>query len=376
MQVMCGMRVLVIGREPSLFDENSEAFKRIREYAGLFDELHIVSGEEKKQEPKRYGNLYIWPAYSSFAVVRMFSVLRLGIAKARKHHIRIIDAQDVGEWGLLAWLVSVRTGIPFRAQIHTDIFSPRYRKASWKERFRYGIAEFLIPRADCIRVVSERIKKSIETRNKKPEARITVLPIFTDVSEFLRVSPNQNAQRFNMVAAGRFIDREKNFSMLIRMMADLVKACPNVHLTIFGDGPDRNYYHKIISSNDLGKYVKIKPWTDRAGIINFFSSCDAYLLSSNYEGWGRVVIEAMASGLPVIMTDVGLAGEVVKNGVNGIVVPVDDLNAMSDAVQDIYNNKEKLVRMAKAGRETARITALMSKENYLSLYKQSLENCL
>ncbi len=370
------MKVLVIGREPNIFDEHSEAYRRIREYAELFDELHIVPGEKEKREPKRVGNLYVWPACSRYAVPRFFKVFWKGVSKAREYRIDVIDAQDAGEWGLIAWLVSVCTRIPFRLQIHTDVFSPWYRKASWKERVRYFLARFLVPRARCVRVVSERIRRSLASDLKYKSPGAVTLPIFTDISDFLKVSRTGDASGLNMVAAGRFIDREKNFSMLLRMMADLIKTCPKARLTIFGDGPDKKYYEELISSKNLGMYVKISPWTTRENIIKFYSTCNVYLMSSNFEGWGRVVIEAMAAGLAIVTTDVGLAGEVVKNGENGVVVPPADEEKYSRAVRDLCENPDKIIRLATAGRKTAQDLKPATKEEYLALYKESFSKCV
>ncbi len=370
------MRTLVIGREPNLFDENSEAFRRVREYAELFDEYHVIN-TGVKGEVRNYGKFVIWPVSSRF-----LGAVRLGRKIVYEHAIGVVTAQDAGESGLNAYFLSKFCKIPLCLQLHTDVYSPWYRRASWKERIRYWLARFLIPRADCIRVVSERIRDSISRslnlqRGAQPP-KIFVLPIFTDISKFLEAKPNAAEERFRnydfkMLAVGRLVDKEKNFSMLIEMMRGFVKICPRALLVIVGEGPDRASYQLLVTAYRLDRNVIIEGWCD--DLPGFYKSFDVYLMPSNYEGWGRTVIEAMASGLPVVMTNVGLAGEVVRNGENGIVIPVGDRRAFFEAVVNLYKNPEKRVKLSIKGQATIKSLRPVTKGEYLALYKNAYFNC-
>ena len=87
------------------------------------------------------------------------------------------------------------------------------------------------------------------------------------------------------------------------------------------------------------------------------------------------MIEAMAAGLPVVMTDVGLAGEVVKTQENGIIVPVGNRAAFLQAMVTLYKDKEKRKILAAAGRQTAQNLQPQTKKEYLARYRQCLEPC-
>ncbi len=388
---MCGMKILVIGGDPSIFNKDSENFSRISEYAGLFDELHIVSFTAPGFKKAEFSpNLFLYPTNTFFAPLRAWDAYRIGrnIAKARQ--VDIIDAQDSGEAGLVAYLISRITKIPFRIQIHTDIFSPYYRRASWKERVRFMLAKFLIPRANCIRVVSERIKSSIISNfpafaeatagRQFPISKISVLPIFTDISKFIEAKPDPRIEDrfrnydFKMVAVGRLLDKEKNFSMLIEVMRDFIKICPKAVLALVGSGSDEEKYRILIKRYGLENHVIIEPWRD--DLPSFLKSFDLFLLPSNYEGWGRAVTEAMAAGLPVVMTDVGLAGEIVKEGVNGIVVPVGDKKSFLRVLTELYQNPGKRKNLALAGENSVKNLNPKTKEEYLGAYEKSMRSCL
>jgi glycosyltransferase involved in cell wall biosynthesis len=76
--------------------------------------------------------------------------------------------------------------------------------------------------------------------------------------------------------------------------------------------------------------VTIEPWSNN--VPGLLAQADAYVLSSDYEGWGRVLIEAMVVGLPIVTTNVGCAGEVVKHEQHGLVVPTRDEKALEKAL--------------------------------------------
>ena len=373
------MNILVIGNDPKIFEENSESYVRVRNYASLFGEFHIVSMARSGARHRVYdGNLFLWPVISPFLffgwVRAYYTLCRI----VKTHSITIIDAQDAGEAGLVAWLVSRVSKIPFRVQIHTDVMSPWFRCASWKEWVRYRIARFVIPRASCIRVVSERIKKSLlhATHYTLHAEKITVLPIFTDISKFLTV-PLRNlksGEPFTLVAIGRFVEKEKNFRMLIRMMRTFIVEAPGARLMIVGDGHGRQQYEKDIVRNGLTKHVILTQWAH--DLVSIYSQADVVCVSSNYEGWGRVTIEAMASGVPVVTTDVGCAGEVVKNMQNGIVVPVDDEKAFYDACLRLYRNSELRRSLGDQARVSVMKLEPRTEEEYLKAYRDSFNRCL
>lgn len=127
----------MISADPRIKVPGSESAARMADYARLFDALHIV-------------------VFSRGRVMRVWRE-----ARALRGQYDLITAQGADETGLFAYVLSRLNGVPFQLQLHTDVMSPWYRRASWKERARYALARFLIPRASCLRVVSERIKRSL-----------------------------------------------------------------------------------------------------------------------------------------------------------------------------------------------------------------------
>ncbi len=400
----------MLAQDPNICVVGSNVRKRMERYAELFDELHVVvmTASFKARKPQSLfcfgetprspdehsvskrkkaigvfcGHFFLYPAAGN-PLLRRWRIYTTARTLARRVHFDVVSAQAPDEVGFIAYRIARRFGIKLQLQVHTDMLSPWYWRASWKEYLRALLAGFLLPRADCVRAVSRRIKRSLIAELHIPESRIFVLPIFTDREPFSarggQAPRSEDLARlkeyvFRMIAVGRFVDKEKNFSMLIKMMLEFIKQEPAAVLVLVGDGPDKENYKLQITNYKLEKNVIIEPW--RNDLPSFYQCFDALLISSNYEGWSLVAIEAMAAGLPLVMTDVGLAGEVVHDNANGRVVPVGDTDAFLDAVLDLYRHSEKRCAFADAGRRAVAEIKPQSETEYLKLYRKNFEGCV
>lgn len=372
------MNILMFSQDPAVLTGGSPARRRMEAYAETLGALHVIVRTRGNSRMQIAGPLALYPASPPglLGLIRAWHITGMLASRVR---FDVITAQAPDLWGCVAFLASRRLRVPYELQLHTDYLSPEYGRASWKERLISVIARFLIPRAHCIRAVSRRIERSIVASGIRYRGMITVLPIYTDIRPFFEAAPDAEISErfrgydFKLVAAGRFVEKEKNFLMLIRMMRSIAAWSPRTLLVIVGAGPDRGRYESAISACGLEKSVVIEPWRD--DMPSFMRSFDTFLLSSNYEGWGRVVIEAMAAGLPVIMTDVGLAGEVVKDGENGLVVPVGDRAAIEAAVRRMHDDTVLRRVLGEAGRTTVRRIHPETQEEYLALYKSAFVRC-
>jgi glycosyltransferase involved in cell wall biosynthesis len=116
--------------------------------------------------------------------------------------------------------------------------------------------------------------------------------------------------------------------------------------------------------------VEWRDWTDDPGAL--LRQADIYALSSDYEGWGRVLIEAMAYAVPIVTTDVGCAGEVVKDGVHGYVVPVRDETAFANALSRLVADRQLRERYGKQARRDVRKTHV-TLAAYATAWREVLE---
>lgn len=354
-----------------MFEKGSAVRTRLLEYGRLADELHVIVFAKRSlqlREEQVEPNIFLYPTnartrwgHLCAARKRARSLKKNGIG------IDVVTTQDPFEAGLVGYFIARMFRARLHLQVHTDLMSPYFLQESALNRVRVGIAKFLIPRANAIRVVSERIKTSLVARAKK---EISVIPIFVDAEKIVHAQVSQDLKKkypqFNktLLVASR-LSPEKNVSMAIDMMREVVKKHPATGLVIVGDGAEKGNLQKMVKDFGLANNVIFEEWCD--DVTSYYKTADLFLLPSNYEGYGMTIVEALCAGCPVVMTDVGCAGSVVRDRENGLIVPVGNQTLFTRAAMSILSDEVKL-RVA--------TPTLPTKDEYLTSYKKSWDDAL
>ena len=376
------MNVLNIGHGRGLFEKDNRERTRLRACAHAAGEVHIIIFTKKTNKlraQKSEDKLFLYPTQSLSRLTMIFSAIRIGRKILRKQNKKdwIISAQDPFEAGLVGYLLARITGVPLNIQEHGDFFSTTYwRREKIFNRIRYYAGIFLLRRADCVRVVSERIKRTL-VQHGIQEADVTVLPVRTDIGSFARAAKDEMLRkkyegRCIILSAARFVP-QKNLSMLIDSFVTVQKMHPEALLLLVGTGPDAFALQEQVKKYNLEKGVIFMPWTD--DMPSLMKTADIYALSSNYEGWGRVLLEAAAAGLPVVTTDVGAANEIICDDVHGRVVPVGDKKSFTQALSTVVASSELRKRYGAHGQEIEQSCA-QTEEEYGGKWAAALRPCL
>ncbi len=181
-------------------------------------------------------------------------------------------------------------------------------------------------------------------------ARLKVVHCAIEPEAFKVVSPIPKGP-IRLVSIGRFAE-QKGQMILIRMMQALKVQHPDIHLTLVGDGEMRRDLEAAISRFGLESSVTLTGWLDEAGVRREIANAHALVMPSFAEGLPMVVMEAMASGRPVIATYIAGIPELVQPGETGWLVPAGDVDALAGAVQELaQSGTETLTLMGQAGRE-------------------------
>ena len=124
---------------------------------------------------------------------------------------------------------------------------------------------------------------------------------------------------------------------------------PDMRLVIAGDGPDRPRLHALAAG--LGERVEFTGALPRAQIQRLMLACDGLLLYSAYEGLSHTILEALQLGTPVLASDRGGNGELVRDGVNGLLIPHPDIEALRQGMLELARRRDELSQGAAAGLE-------------------------
>lgn len=364
----------MLSLDSNIIHPGRSAGKRMTEYGRLVEQLTIVlfsvGGSKQIRE-----NLTIYPT-SRFKPLSFCRGFWFSFHELRRRNYDLITLQEPFALSLIAFPLARLFKLPLEVQVHSTFFSP-FWKESWKNTFYQFLARLFVPHAACIRAVSERIRSDLVRGLGVSETKISVLPIFTDARRFAEREPSFDLRKryaqFDFIAlvASRLV-KQKNIELAIAAMKKLIPDHPRMGLLIVGKGPHEGTLKSLAS--DFENNIIFEGWTD--DIASYYKGADVFLLTSNYEGWAMSVIEAMASGTAVIMTDVGCAGEVVRNGENGIVITIGDGKMLAHTIEQLYKNPSERTRLAQAGKETALRLVPRTWEEYLALCKKEWQRCV
>lgn len=176
-----------------------------------------------------------------------------------------------------------------------------------------------------------------------------------------------------IVSAGRLLDKQKDFTSLIRAFAAVHKRFPDYRLIIYGDGPSRSLYEEQISSLELNGFVSLPGFVDNVSEV--IKDKAMFVLSSVFEGIPNTLLEAMSMGLPCIATNCspGGAAFLINNGEYGVLLNIGDVDGMAESIMHfIVNPVEANELGVKAKESIGRFETEMILARWLQLFKNVL----
>ena len=378
------MNIISIGTDRNVFVEGSAVRARVIEYGSLFDELHIVVFARRSHNVSKVqiaSNVWAYPTRSLSRLLYVRDALKIVLTIIRERKFvstnTVVTCQDPFETGLVGMRIKKKTRIPLHIQIHTDFLSPFFKKESILNRFRVHLSKKILKCADALRVVSLRIKKSIiDAGISAPE--IAVLPIFID-QQVIRDTPvdidlKKKYSQFNFIIlmASR-LTKEKNIQLGLDAFAEVVKKYPRAGMVIVGSGPEEVRLKRYVKEKHLVHNVVFESW--KHNLVSYYKTAHMFLLTSNYEGYGLTIVEALVAGCPTLSTDVGIAPDVLVDG-DVFVCPVGDKTCLvNNLFRYIENNYLRETFTQEATRRLNKVT-YPSKDTYLAAYKASIESAL
>ena len=264
-----------------------------------------------------------------------------------------IHSATPGPIGLAALLIKRILKLPFSGTYHTAL--PQYAQyltgdtavedLTWKYILWY------YDQMDFIYAPSQSTSEELIEKGINPQ-KIKLLPRGVDISRFNPVKRHGYFERhhsvydgFKLLYVGR-VSKEKNLHLLANVFKLLLKIMDNVTLVIVGDGP----YLSEMQETLRGTPCIFTGYLDGDELAGVYASCDLFVFPSTTDTFGNVVLEAQASGIPVVVTDAGGPRENIMPEETGIVVEADSEMHLLEAVHALLSDPNRLKRMGKAAR--------------------------
>ncbi|MDB5237320.1 MAG: Phosphatidylinositol glycan, class [Parcubacteria group bacterium] len=357
------MNILFISNDPKIFEEGSAVRLRMRMYADEVAKsggvLHIIS------RAKRYAELTDGPlvlhGVSGNKLLTLRAMRSIARALLRTEDIAVVSAQDPFEHGWVAASAARGTNAKLHLQLHTDAFSPwfvrrgmarsAYVRVPFLNRIRRRIADRIIPHADGMRVVSQRIKDSLITRYGEKLAIASVIPIYVNAELPPKVPLPEPAFPFTLISVSR-LEPEKRIDDILYALAWIKDAYPAVGLMIVGEGSERAHLERLAAKLGIADRVRFLGW--RSDALGLMQSAQAYIQASAYEGYGITLIEAALARVPIITSDVGIVGEVLKGHYAVLAAPPGDANQIMHNIRRAIDDPQIRTEFAMHAEAAAR----------------------
>lgn len=371
-QPMTGRCALLVGYGADLLDPQASAHQRVASLAdrGFRVTSLVLSGVSRDREI--YYGSYGVIGFSGFSLRRMWRAVRRGIDEMRSWQGRgLVSAQDPFVAGLVGYAIARFSGSRFEIQEHGDFFSGWWERESFSHRCWAIVGRCLLRHADHVRVVSERVKEHV-VRIGIDDRLIDVIPVAQDLGPLFdrQIAPRETSRPFRFVAPCRFV-HQKGLDLLVRAMYRLRQDGVPCSLEFIGSGPLESALRTQVISFGLAQDIHFSSWRPMHELWN---DADALVLPSRYEGWARTVVEAMAAGVPVVMSEVGCAGSFARPDTDVLIVPINDVPALAAAMRQIVEQPDQARQMAERARERARM--FLSLEELHTRQREAWMRCI
>lgn len=284
-----------------------------------------VDGNDSAIDIVRVPNVRLNPFLSTLT----FVLMSIWYLFKNRRHIDVLQCMMVYPTGPVGYLLARIAGLPYFAWVRGGDFY-FMKEVAWKR--------FLLERVfrdTLVLVQTPRIKSDVLA--EFPEATLEVLGNGVEI-------PDQTANGDQIVFVGRLAE-QKGVDVLIEALAGL-----DEHLLVLGDGSQREELETL--ARDLSVDAEFVGQVPPEEVREFLSHGKLFVLPAvRGEGLPNAVLEAMAVGLPVIVTDVAGVPDVVENDITGYVVPPGDSQALRERIKELSNDSSKRSRMGERAQE-------------------------
>jgi glycosyltransferase involved in cell wall biosynthesis len=324
------------------------------------------SMDAKPRKLTQYARFYLLPCLS-IPLLRYGLMFIIGPFLALwcilRHKVRILVAQSPYEGFAAAWakliarLFGKRVALIVESHGDFEVSVFLQRRILLPKVYRFLMsqtARFALRHADVLRAVSNSTRQQLEAW--APGKPIVQFPTWTDIETFLETGSKDSLREPVVLYAGVLIPR-KGVHHLVRAFARVAPEFPEARLEIVGREENREYaeeLHREVERLGLDGRVFFVGEIPQAQLAERMRRACVFVLPSLSEGLGRVVVEAMATGTPVVGSRVGGIPEMVQEGLTGFLVPAGDEETLADGIRHLLENPELGERLGRQARADVR----------------------
>lgn len=275
------------------------------------------------------------------------------VIRRRRIHLLHLQGYGASAFGRVA---AALCGVPAIVHIHAD-----YRQAMRPfPAFMKAVDRVLAPWTDRALVVSESLRPVARDLHGFPPERVEVLHNAVDLERFRPAGEAERERARGRLGLGATdavaacvarLEPVKGIDVLLDAWPAVEARVPGAALLLIGDGPERRALERRARRLRL---ERVRFLGYRRDVERLLAAADVAVLPSRSEGFGQVILEAMAVGLPVVASRVGGIPEIVRPGTSGLLVPAEDPRALAEALGGLLREPGRRARMRTAALRTVR----------------------
>lgn len=270
----------------------------------------------------------------------------------RKYHIVHVHQVTSGVIGRVAGKLGICKVVVTESSITPEHYWIKSKMKLWVHlHILHPIWNSLF--VDRLIAISEAVKKSVILREGINPHKVSVIPYGVDFKKsdikekkvsLVREKYRIKKDKCLIGTAARLVDT-KGIDVLIRAFSILCQLNSQIRLLIIGDGPLKYELINEVKRLHLEDVVIFSGW--RRDAVSYIQALDIFVLPSIYEPLGLVILEAMASGIPVIGSNVDAIPEIIENDITGMLVPPGDEKKLADAISRMTADRQMARKMAR-----------------------------
>lgn len=347
-----------------------DAIERHRRYGEFVNRLDIIVYSNKKDRLSEFtisDNVVGYPTSSSSKLSFFFDALKIAKKIQIKQKCDLVVCQDPFLTGLVGLWIKKKYQVKLLMHFHHSKYwrYPVSFNDYFVHYFTLLISKFTVPRADAIRVMSNGQKEKL-LKSGIDGRKIGIISTPIDLKRF-ETYENQKPEHKrqidslkSMIEDKKMIlmvgrkDKVKDFPTLFKAINLVYEKYQNIGLWLVGNyAPGELKSLPLINEMKAGS-IFISGNINSVDLPAYYKISYMAVLSSTSESFGKVLVEANACGKPVVATATTGAKEIVKDGYNGYLVPIDDAGALAGKILELLNNPEKARQMGENGRRLVR----------------------
>lgn len=361
--------VLILSKDPS-FLSNESGFgdtlqrhiyyaERLNDYAPGCD-IRVVTFSRRADVPRALVPVANLKIYGTSSVHRIFYILdcikTLKQVFADGWRPNVITTQGPYEDGQLGLWLARRTNARFIPQLHFDLFSQDWRRESRLNPLRFIAARYVLRRADAVRVVSRDQKRKLVKRLGLAPDSIHVIPVGVSFKPTSKSKDACKAEVHSALSGHKvvlFVGRlyaPKNLELWVDVAEQVLRSEPETRFLIAGNGPLYGELLARVKNAKLDQSIIFLGNVPYQNLPEVYGTADVFLLTSHYEGFGRVVVEAAMAGVPVVSTNCAGPADIVVQGKTGFLCEQGNEDGLIQGVLALLRNQRMLDEFGKEAR--------------------------